>query len=181
MASVSAWAVEAVIGGIALFVQQQTYENPGLPHTPLALLKLLVAAPFVAAAGADLGVLPWVRLVMPVLVTTRGSAVGSPDARCDSGSLWSPPREPALQLWARRCTRRPVSALAPACSYGTERDVVLRKGRHCRPPGGRQRPRDRVESCSPEPAPPTAGTSTFFNAATGRYRSDLAGAPVAGS
>ncbi|MFJ2645869.1 hypothetical protein ACIO1C_03920 [Streptomyces sp. NPDC087420] len=67
-ASVSVLCVEAVLGAIALFVQEQTYENAGLPHHPMAVLLLIVAAPFLAVAGAVLGALLSVGLVMPVLV-----------------------------------------------------------------------------------------------------------------
>uniref|UniRef100_UPI002F90839A hypothetical protein n=1 Tax=Streptomyces sp. NBC_01592 TaxID=2975889 RepID=UPI002F90839A len=67
-ASMSVLFVEAVIGTIALFVWGQTQESPGLPYNAMGIFILLVMAPFVAAAGAVLGALLTVGVVMPLLV-----------------------------------------------------------------------------------------------------------------
>jgi hypothetical protein len=66
-ASMSVLFVEAVIGAIALFVWGQTQESPGLPYTGMGMFFLIVGAPFVAAAGAFLGALLSVGVVMPLL------------------------------------------------------------------------------------------------------------------
>jgi hypothetical protein len=67
-ASVSVLSVEAGIGAIALFVWGQTQESPGLSYNPLGVFFLILMAPFVAAAGAALGSLLSVGVVMPLLV-----------------------------------------------------------------------------------------------------------------
>ncbi|MEU2288592.1 hypothetical protein ABZ614_43105 [Streptomyces sp. NPDC013178] len=67
-ASVSVLSVEAGIGAIALFVWVQTQESPGLSYNPLMAFFLFLIAPFVAAAGAALGSLLSVGVVMPLLV-----------------------------------------------------------------------------------------------------------------
>ncbi|MFE7113643.1 hypothetical protein ACFU98_47145 [Streptomyces sp. NPDC057575] len=67
-ASMSMLSVEAVIGAIALIVWEQTQESPGLPYNALGLLFLIFMAPFMAAAGAALGALLSVGVVMPLLV-----------------------------------------------------------------------------------------------------------------
>lgn len=67
-ASMSVLSVEAVIGAIALVMWEQTQESPGLPYNSLGVFFLIVMAPFVAAAGAVLGALLSVGVVMPLLV-----------------------------------------------------------------------------------------------------------------
>ncbi|MBV7669305.1 hypothetical protein STHAL_07370 [Streptomyces halstedii] len=67
-ASMSMLSVEVVIGAIALIVWEQTQESPGLPYNALGLLFLIFMAPFMAAAGAALGALLSVGVVMPLLV-----------------------------------------------------------------------------------------------------------------
>ncbi|MFC9249027.1 hypothetical protein ACFT7S_34860 [Streptomyces sp. NPDC057136] len=67
-ASMSVLFVEAVIGAIALYVWGETKESPGLPYNSLGVFILIVVAPFVAAAGAILGALLSVGVVMPLLV-----------------------------------------------------------------------------------------------------------------
>ncbi|TXS70358.1 hypothetical protein EAO76_22660 [Streptomyces sp. sk2.1] len=67
-ASMSVLFVEAVIGTIALIVWEQTRESPGLPYNALGIIFLIVLAPFIAAAGAALGALLSVGVVMPLLV-----------------------------------------------------------------------------------------------------------------
>ncbi|MFE7614661.1 hypothetical protein [Streptomyces sp. NPDC057496] len=67
-ASMSVLFVEAVIGTIALIVWEQTRESPGLPYNALGIIFLIVLAPFIAVAGAALGALLSVCVVMPLLV-----------------------------------------------------------------------------------------------------------------
>ncbi|MET9921732.1 hypothetical protein ABZZ04_32355 [Streptomyces sp. NPDC006435] len=67
-ASMSVLSVEAVIGTIALIVWEQTQESPGLPYNALGIIFLIVLAPFIAVAGAALGALLSVGVVMPLLV-----------------------------------------------------------------------------------------------------------------
>ncbi|MFC9398145.1 hypothetical protein ACFTWS_34065 [Streptomyces sp. NPDC057027] len=62
-ASVSVLLVEAAIGMFANFVWEQTQENPPLPYNALTV----IAVPFLAAAGAALGALVTVSLIMPLL------------------------------------------------------------------------------------------------------------------
>ncbi|MFF5711539.1 hypothetical protein [Streptomyces sp. NPDC012756] len=62
-ASASVLFVEAVIGMIANFVWEQTQESPPLPYNAL----MVVAVPFLAAAGAVLGALVTVSVIMPLL------------------------------------------------------------------------------------------------------------------
>ncbi|MEU5718104.1 hypothetical protein AB0G71_20375 [Streptomyces sp. NPDC020403] len=69
-ASMSVLFVEAVIGAIALFVWGRTQESPGLPYNAIGVIFLIVMAPFVAAAGAALGALLSVGVVMPLLAAT---------------------------------------------------------------------------------------------------------------
>ncbi|MFF1839931.1 hypothetical protein ACFVXE_38145 [Streptomyces sp. NPDC058231] len=60
--------VEAVIGTIALFVWGQTQESPGLSYNVMGVFFLIMMVPFVAVAGAVLGALLTVGVVMPLLV-----------------------------------------------------------------------------------------------------------------
>ncbi|MCX5521291.1 hypothetical protein OG342_00005 [Streptomyces bobili] len=68
-ASMSVLSVEAVIGAIALFVWGQTQESGGLAYSPLGIILLILAAPFIVAAGAVLAALLSIGVVMPLLVT----------------------------------------------------------------------------------------------------------------
>ncbi|MFF7444458.1 hypothetical protein [Streptomyces sp. NPDC008122] len=61
--SASVLFVEAAIGMIANFVWEQTRESPPLPYNAL----MVVAVPFLAAAGAVLGALVTVGVIMPLL------------------------------------------------------------------------------------------------------------------
>ncbi|MGW5779189.1 hypothetical protein [Streptomyces sp. NPDC003863] len=62
-ASVSVLFVEAAIGMFANFAWEQTQESPPLPYNAL----LVIAVPFLAAAGAVLGALVTVSVIMPLL------------------------------------------------------------------------------------------------------------------
>ncbi|MET9483539.1 hypothetical protein [Streptomyces sp. NPDC006638] len=123
-ASVSVLTVEAVIGALAIAVREQTYENPGLPYNPMAVLLLIVAAPLLAVAGAVLGALLSVGLVMPLLVTaawlgrrlagreawwwvpaTAATVLALPAALAEAGLL------PRLGLWLSMTTALSVTAL----------------------------------------------------------------------
>ncbi|MFG3207985.1 hypothetical protein [Streptomyces sp. NPDC048192] len=66
-ASMSVLFVEAVIGAIAFVVWEQTQERPDLSYNALSVIFLVVAVPFVAAAGAVFGALLSVGVVMPLL------------------------------------------------------------------------------------------------------------------
>ncbi|MER5278237.1 hypothetical protein ABT025_21130 [Streptomyces sp. NPDC002809] len=66
--SMSVLFVEAVIGAIAFFVWGQTEESPGGPYSVLGVFLLIVLVPFAAAAGAVLGYLLSLGVVMPLLV-----------------------------------------------------------------------------------------------------------------
>ncbi|MGW7307475.1 hypothetical protein ACWGI1_18095 [Streptomyces sp. NPDC054835] len=66
-ASLSVLFFEAAIGLIAGYVWGQTQEAPSLPYNAMGLLVMLIAAPFVAAAGAALGALVTVCVIMPLL------------------------------------------------------------------------------------------------------------------
>ncbi|MFH8619983.1 transposase [Streptomyces sp. NPDC017979] len=68
VAAMSVLSVEVVIGAIALVVWGQTQESPGLAYNTMGIFVLVVVAPFVAAAGAALGALLSVGVVMPLLV-----------------------------------------------------------------------------------------------------------------
>lgn len=68
MTSTSVLFVEAVIGAIALFVRDVAAESPSSPYNDLGIFFLIVLAPFLAAAGAVVGYLLSVAVVMPVLV-----------------------------------------------------------------------------------------------------------------
>ncbi|MFF0275602.1 hypothetical protein [Streptomyces sp. NPDC004330] len=65
--SVSVLLVEAVIGITAAYVWDRTQETPPLPYNALGLVLMVIAAPFVAAAGGALCALLAVGVVVPVL------------------------------------------------------------------------------------------------------------------
>ncbi|WP_327235774.1 hypothetical protein OG349_19170 [Streptomyces sp. NBC_01317] len=125
--SVAVLSVEAVIGALALLVQEQTYENPGLPYNPLALLLLIVLAPLLAVAGAALGALLSVGLVMPVLVTAAwlGRRLAGREAWwwvpataatvfCSCVTSASPTRRGCPWAWTPTALSHPTSALPTA-------------------------------------------------------------------
>ncbi|MET8505582.1 hypothetical protein ABZV60_13115 [Streptomyces sp. NPDC004787] len=66
-ASVSVMFVEAAVGMIAGFVWGQARESPALPYNAMGIVVMVIAAPFVAAAGALLGALVTMGVVMPLL------------------------------------------------------------------------------------------------------------------
>lgn len=66
-ACVSVLFVEAAIWMIAGYVWGQTQESPALPYNALGLAVLVIAAPFVAAAGAALAALLSIGAIMPLL------------------------------------------------------------------------------------------------------------------
>ncbi|GGY08291.1 hypothetical protein [Streptomyces tanashiensis] len=66
-ASVSVLFVEAVIGVIAGYVWEQTQEAPALPYNAMGLAVMVIAAPFLAAAGAAVCALVTLGVVMPLL------------------------------------------------------------------------------------------------------------------
>ncbi|MGW2304908.1 hypothetical protein [Streptomyces sp. NPDC001809] len=66
-ASVSVLLVEALIGLVANYVWEQAQETPPLPYNALGLVLLVIAAPFVAAAGGLLCAFLTVGVVMPLL------------------------------------------------------------------------------------------------------------------
>ncbi|MFJ8542408.1 hypothetical protein ACIRFH_10420 [Streptomyces sp. NPDC093586] len=66
-ASMSVLSVEAVLGGIALFVWGRTRESPDLPYSGSGVFLLVLMAPVMAAAGAALAALLSIGVVMPLL------------------------------------------------------------------------------------------------------------------
>ncbi|MYV51343.1 hypothetical protein [Streptomyces sp. SID3212] len=126
-ASVSVLIVEAVIGALALAVREQTYENPGLPYNPMAVLLLIVVAPLLAVAGAVVGALLSVGLVMPVLVTAAwlGRRLAGREAwwwvPATAATVTAPPvvlaevgPMPRLGLWLGMTAALAVTALVAA-------------------------------------------------------------------
>ncbi|MEU9591658.1 hypothetical protein AB0D84_18355 [Streptomyces sp. NPDC048193] len=70
-ASMSMLSVEAVLGGIALFVWGQTKESPGLPPSAPGVILLILVAPVMAVIGAVVAALLSIGVVMP-LVSVAG-------------------------------------------------------------------------------------------------------------
>ncbi|MBD0420310.1 hypothetical protein H0H10_14350 [Streptomyces sp. TRM S81-3] len=66
-ASMSVLSVEAVLGGIALFLWGQTQESPGLPYSGLGIFLLVLMAPVMAAVGAVFAALLSIGVVMPLV------------------------------------------------------------------------------------------------------------------
>ncbi|MEU8760102.1 hypothetical protein [Streptomyces sp. NPDC048659] len=82
VACTSVLSVEAVIAVIAVYVWELTKETPPLPYNGLAVFVMVVALPFVAAAGAALAALLSICVLMPMLAVAArlGRAVSGREA-----------------------------------------------------------------------------------------------------